>query len=75
MNKLIAAAEAGQEQPALSPAGKAALDALGGWEAFQLLSYADIHFRFKEFRAAFLETRARDNLALVGSEQKVLEEK
>jgi hypothetical protein len=75
MNQLLAAAEAGLDEPPLSPAGKAALGALGGWEAFQVMRYEDISFRFKEFRTAYLEAQARENLALVGSEQKVLGEK
>jgi len=73
-NRLIAAAEIGQE-PEMDGPTKIALEAIGGWEHFQYTLYDDLHWQFKDFKVAFLEARARDNLALVGGEQKVLEGK
>ena len=71
-NRLLRAAEAGQE-PELTGPEAAALSAIGGWETFQITSFDDLHFRFKDFRVALLEVRARENLALAGSEQKAVE--
>jgi hypothetical protein len=72
-NLLLAAAETGQK-PKLDAATKKALAVLGGWEVFQYTSYDDLQFRFKDFKAALLEARARDTLTLAGGEQKALPE-
>ena len=71
-NKLLAAAETGQK-PEMDAATEKALAVLGGWEQFQYTSYDDLQFRFKDFKSALLEARARDTLALAGGEQAVLE--
>jgi hypothetical protein len=72
-NLLLAAAETGQK-PELDAAAEKALAVLGGWGVFQYTSFDDLQYRFKDFKAALLEARARDNLALVGGEQKALED-
>jgi hypothetical protein len=72
-NRLIAAAEMGQV-PEMDEPTKKALAVLGGWERFQYTPYEELNFRFKDFKAALLEARARDNLALVGAEQPALPE-
>lgn len=68
-NRLIRAAELGQE-PELTAPETAALGAIGGWEAFQVTSFDDLHFRFKDFRSALLG--ARENLALADEQKEVL---
>ena len=70
-NLLLAAAETGQK-PELDAATEKALGVLGGWEAFQYTPLDDLQFRFKDFKGALLEARARDNLALVGGERAAL---
>ena len=70
-NRLLAAAETGQK-PELDAATEKALVALGGWDTFQYAPFDELQWRFKDFKAALLEARARDSLA-VGGEQKVLE--
>lgn len=70
-NLLLAAAETGQK-PELDAATEKALAALGGWDNFQYAPFDDLQWRFKDFKAALLEARARDTLALAGGEQAVL---
>lgn len=74
--RLLAAAESGKK-PEMDAATEKALAVLGGWEVFQYTSYDDLQYRFKDFKSALLEARAKDSLMVVGSaaEQKVLEEK
>jgi hypothetical protein len=72
-NRLIAAAEMGTE-PEMDEPTKKALAVLGGWEVFQYTPFDDLQFRFKDFKAALLEARARENLALVGEERAALPE-
>jgi hypothetical protein len=72
-NLLIAAAETGQK-PELDAATEKALATIGGWEVFQYTSFDNLGYHFKDFRAALLEARARDNLALVGGKQAALPE-
>jgi hypothetical protein len=71
-NRLLAAAETGQK-PELDAATETALAVLGGWDQFQYTSFEDLQWKFKDFKLALLEARARDNLALVGNEQTALE--
>jgi hypothetical protein len=71
-NHLLAAAETGKK-PELDTATEQALAALGGWEVFQYAPFDELPWRFKDFKNALLEARARDNLALVGGGQKALE--
>lgn len=68
-NRLRSAAETGVEPEMDGPTRKA-LEAIGGWEHLQYAPYDDLQWRFKDFKSALLEARARDNLALVGGEQK-----
>ena len=72
-NRLLAAAETGKE-PEMDAATRKAMGAVGGWEAFQYTSCDELHFRFKDFRAVLLESRAQDTLKLAGGEQKALAE-
>jgi len=62
--ELITAAERGQK-PELDEATEKALTAIGGWEVFQFTPYAELQFKYKDFRIAYLEARARQNLVLV----------
>jgi hypothetical protein len=71
-NLLLAAAETGQK-PELDAAAEKALAVLGGWDQFQYTSFEDLQWKFKDFKLALLEARARDSLALVGNEQTALE--
>lgn len=71
-NRLLAAAEMGTE-PEMDEPTRKALAVLGGWERFQYTPFEELNFRFKDFKAALLEARARENLALVGGEQAALE--
>ena len=71
-NRLLAAAETGQK-PELDAATEKALAALGGWEVFQYAPFDELQWRFKDFKTALLEARAKESLRLIGSEQKVLE--
>ena len=71
-NLLLAAAETGQK-PELDAATEKALAVLGGWDTFQYTPYDDLQYRFKDFRTALLEARARETLTLAGGEQVALE--
>jgi hypothetical protein len=71
-NRLIAAAEMGTE-PEMDEPTKTALAVLGGWERFQYTPFEELNYRFKDFKSALLEARAR-GLALVSGEQAALEE-
>ena len=71
-NRLLAAAETGQK-PELDAATEKALAAIGGWEVFQYAPFDELQWRFKDFKAALLESRARDTLALVSGERAALE--
>jgi hypothetical protein len=55
-SRLIAAAEDGEE-PEMDAATAQALAVIGGWEEFSRTSYDALPFRFKEFKAAYLEAR------------------
>jgi hypothetical protein len=70
-NRLLAAAETGKK-PEMDAATKKALAVLGGWDQFQYTSYDDLQYRFKDFKTALLEARARDTLALAGGERAAL---
>lgn len=56
-NGLIAAAEDGVK-PEMDRATEKALAVIGGWEEFSRTPYDSLHYRFKDFKAAFLEARA-----------------
>ena len=71
-NRLLAAAERGQK-PEMDAATEKALAAIGGWEVFQYAPFDELQWRFKDFKAALLESRARDTLALVSGERAALE--
>lgn len=71
-NLLLAAAETGKK-PELDAAIEKALAVLGGWERFQYTPFDELQYRFKDFKGALLEARARDTLALAGGEQAALE--
>ncbi len=63
-NRLIAAAEDGEENPEMDDAIRQAIAVIGGWEEFSRTSYDSLHYRFKEFKAAFLEARAQERQSL-----------
>ena len=64
-NRLLAAAETGKK-PEMDAATDKALAVLGGWEVFQYTSFEDLQWKFKDFKAALLEARSRDNLLVGG---------
>lgn len=70
-NRLLQAAEAG-EKPEMDIAAERALGIFGGWDAFTWTPYETLQFRYKDFRAAYLEEKARETLVLAGGEQKAL---
>jgi hypothetical protein len=59
-NRLIAAAEAGEE-PEIESATEKALAFIGGWDQFIVTSYDDLHFRYKGFREAYLEALGQES--------------
>lgn len=67
-SRLLAAAAETGKKPEMDAATEKALAIFGGWEAFQYTPIADLQYRFKDFKSALLEARARDNLALVGGQ-------
>ena len=71
-HRLLHAAETGV-LPELDEPSRLALAAIGGWDNFQYTLYDDLQWRFKDFKAALLEARARVHLALVGGERVALE--
>ena len=71
-NKLLIAAETGKK-PEMDAATEKAMEAVGGWDAFQYLPTDELHRRFKDFRAALLEARAQETLRLAGGGQAALE--
>jgi hypothetical protein len=59
--RLLDAAEDG-EKPEMDQATEKALAVIGGWEEFSRTSYDSLHYRFKEFKAAYLEARDRERI-------------
>ena len=57
--QLIVAAKDGEKDPNMDSPTRQALAFIGGWEAFNMLTYDDLKFRFKDFQTAYLEALAR----------------
>ena len=68
--RLLKAAEDG-EKPLMDAATERALDFIGGWEQFQITSYDDLRFRFRDFEKVYLEGQTRELERISGRQEPV----